>query len=288
MPERGSCGPRPPECLAPARTSDAKAVPPSPRENRLLAALPPADYDRLLPCLEPVPLPLGWIIYGPRDREKHLYFVTAGIVSRLYVTTSGASSEFAIAGSEGVIGVASFLGGRSLPSQSVVLSPGHSHRLAANVLKREFEHGGPLQRLLLRYTEALIAQIGQVAVCNRRHSLEQRLCRWLLSCLDRLPSGELTMTQELVAHALGVRREGVTEVIGDLQKAKAIHCSRGRIAVLDRSALQAHACECHAVVKKEYDRLLYPAIGVGADGLQRRDRQHHLPIGDDFGDVVPA
>jgi CRP-like cAMP-binding protein len=268
--------------------SDAKAVPPSPRENRLLAALPPADYDRLLPCLEPVPLPPGWIIYGPRDREQYLYFVTAGIVSRLYVTNSGASAEFAIAGSEGVIGVASFLGGRSLPSQSVVLSAGHSYRLASEVLKVEFELGGTLQRLLLRYTEALIVQIGQVAVCNRRHSLEQRLCRWLLSCLDRLPSGELTMTQELVAHALGVRREGITEVIGDLQKAGAIHCSRGRIAVLDRSALQARACECYAVVKTEYDRLLYPATGLGADGLQRRHRQHHMPISDDFGDVVPA
>jgi len=287
MPERGSYGPHPPECLVPARSSDGKPVP-SPRENRLLAALPPADYDRLLPCLEPVPLPLGWIIYGPRDREKHLYFVTAGIVSRLYVTNSGASAEFAIAGSEGVIGVASFLGGRSLPSQSVVLSAGHSYRLASEVLKVEFEHGGPLQRLLLRYTEALIVQTGQVAACNRRHSLEQRLCRWLLSCLDRLPSGELTITQELVAHALGARREGVTEVIGKLQKAGAIHCSRGHIAVLDRSALQAHACECYAVVKNECDRLLYPATGVGADGLQRRDREHNMPIGDDFGNVVPA
>ena len=288
MAERGSYGPRPPERLAPARMSDAKAVPPSPRENRLLAALPPADYDRLLPCLEPVPLPPGWIIYGPRDREKYLYFVTAGIVSRLYVTTSGASAEFAITGREGVIGVATFLGGRSLPSQSVVLSAGHGHRLAAEVLKVEFEHGGPLQRLLLRYTEALLVQIGQVAVCNRHHSLEQRLCRWLLSCLDRLPSGELAMTQDLVSHALGVRREGVTEVIGDLQKAGAIHCSRRRIAVLDRSALQARACECYAVVKTEYDRLLYPATGPGADGLQRRDRQHQMPIGDDFGDVVLA
>ena len=202
--------------------------------------------------------------------------------------TSGASAEFAITGSEGVIGVAAFLGGKSLPTQSVVLSAGHSHRLAADVLKVEFEQGGPLQRLLLRYTEALIVQTGQVAACNRRHSLEQRLCRWLLSCLDRLPSGELAMTQELVAHALGVRREGVTEAIGELQKAGAIHCSRGRMAVLDRSALQAHACECYAVVKKEYDRLLYPAIGLGADGLQRRCRQHPMPIGEDFGDVVPA
>jgi CRP-like cAMP-binding protein len=267
--------------------SDAKPVPPPPRDNRLLAALPVADYNRLLPCLEPVPLPLGRTIYGPRDREKYLYFVTAGIVSRLYVTTNGASVEFAITGSEGVIGVASFLGGKSLPSQSVVMSAGHSHRLAAEVLKGEFEQGGPLQRLLLCYTEALIVQIGQVAVCNRRHTLEQRLCRWLLSCLDRLPSGELTMTQELVAHALGVRREGVTEVIGDLQRAGAIRCSRGRIAVLDRAALQAHACECYAVVKKEYDRLLYPAIGLGADGLQRRCRQHHMPIGEGFVDVVP-
>jgi CRP-like cAMP-binding protein len=288
MPERGPYGPRLPECLAPVRTSGAKPVPPPPRDNRLLAALPLADYNRLLPCLEPVPLPLGWTIYGPHDREKYLYFVTAGIVSRLYVMTSGASAEFAITGSEGVIGVAAFLGGKCLPTQSVVLSAGHSHRLAADVLKGEFEQGGPLQHLLLRYTEALIVQTGQVAVCNRRHSLEQRLCRWLLSCLDRLPSGELTMTQELVAHALGVRREGVTEAIGDLQKAGALHCSRGRMAVLDRSALQAHACECYAVVKKEYDRLLYPAIGLAADGLQRRCRQHPMPIGEGFVDVLPV
>ena len=288
MPERESCGPHPPECLAPARTSDAKPVPPPPRENRLLAALPLADYHRLLPCLEPVSLPLGWTIYGPRDQEKYLYFVTAGLVSRLYVTSSGASSEFAITGREGVIGVATFPGGRSLPSQSVVLSAGHSHRLAADVLKVEFERGGPLQRLLLRYTEALIVQTGHVAVCNRCHSLEQRLCRWLLSCLDRMPSGELTMTHELVAHALGVRREGVTEVLGDLHEAGAIHCSRGRMAALDRAALQAHACECYAVVKKEYDRLLYPAIGLGADGLQRRPHQHPMPIGEGFVDVMPA
>lgn len=288
MPERGSYGPRPPECHAPVRPSDAKPVPPPPRDNRLLAALPLADYNRLLPWLEPVALPLGQTIYGPRDREKYLYFVTAGIVSRFYVTTTGASVDVAITGSEGVIGVASFLGGKSLPSQAVVQCAGHSHRLAADVLKVEFEHGGPLQRLLLRYTEALIVQTGQVAVCNRRHSLDQRLCRWLLSCLDRLPSGELTMTQEHVAHALGVRREGITEAIGVLQRAGAIHCSRGRMAVLDRSALQARACECYAVVKKEYDRLLYPAIGLGAYDLQNRCRQHHMPIGEGFADVLPA
>ena len=201
-------------------------------------------------------MPPGWTVHGAGDREKYLYFLTAGIVSRLYLTENGASAEFALTGSEGVIGVASFLGGESTPSQAVVLSAGYAYRLGVDLLQREFEHDGPLPHLLLRYTQALIAQTGQIAVCNRYHSLEQRLCRWILSCLDRLPSNELTMTQELIAEMLGVRRVGVTEAVGKLQEAGLIHCSRGHIAVLDRPRLEARVCECYAVVRRANDRLL--------------------------------
>jgi CRP-like cAMP-binding protein len=227
-----------------------------PRQNRLLAALPVEDYERLLPDLEPVPLPLGWTIHGANDREQYLYFLTAGIVSRVYVMENGASAEFAVTGSEGVIGVASFLGGESTPSQAVVLSAGYAYRLGAGLLKDEFNHNGRLPHLLLRYTQSLITQMAQTAVCNRHHSVEQQLCRLILSSLDRLPSNELTMTQELIANMLGVRREGVTEAAGKLQKAGLIHYSRGHIAVLDRPQLEAQVCECYAVVKREYDRLL--------------------------------
>ncbi len=231
-------------------------APHTPRQNHLLAALPAEDYERLRPDLEPVPLPPGWTVHGAGDREKHLHFLTAGIVSRFYVTQSGASADFAVTGSEGVIGVASFLGGESTPSQAVVLSAGHAYRLGADLLKNEFGHDGPLPRLLLRYIQALIAQTGQIAVCNRHHSLEQQLCRWILSSLDRLQSNELTVTQELMAEMLGVRRESVTEIAGKLQEAGLIRYSRGHIAVLDRPRLEARACECYAVVKREYDRLL--------------------------------
>jgi CRP-like cAMP-binding protein len=230
----------------------------TPRQNHLLAALPLEDYERLLPDLEPVSLRQGWTVHGAGDQEKNLYFLTAGIVSRFYVTENGASAEFAVTGSEGVIGVASFLGGESTPSQAVVLSAGYAYRLGADLLKNEFEHGGPLQHLLLRYTQALMAQTGQTAVCNRHHSLEQQLCRWILSCLDRAPSNELTTTQELIAHMLGVRRESVTEAAGKLQKAGLIHYSRGHIVVFDRPQLEAQVCECYAVVRKETNRLLPP------------------------------
>ena len=229
---------------------------PTPRQNHLLAALPVKDYERLLPDLQPVPLPLGWTVHRPGDREKYLYFLAAGVVSRYYVSENGESTEFAVTGNEGVIGVASFLGGESTPSQAVVLSAGHAYRLGADLLKNEFEHDGPLPRLLLRYIQALIAQTGQIAVCNRHHSLEQQLCRWILSSLDRLQSNELTVTQELMAEMLGVRRESVTEIAGKLQEAGLIRYSRGHIAVLDRPRLEARACECYAVVKREYDRLL--------------------------------
>ena len=228
----------------------------TPRQNQLLAALPPEDYARLLPALQPVPLPVGWTVHNAGDREKYLYFPTAGIVSRFYVMEDGASAHFALTGSEGVIGVASFLSGESTPSQAVVLSAGHAYRLGAHLLKNEFEHDGLLPQLLLRYIQALIAQTGQVAVCNRHHSLEQQLCRWILSSLDRLPSNELTMTQDLIAEMLGVRRESVTDAAGKLQKAGLIRYSRGHIVVLDRPRLEAQVCECYAVVKREYDRLL--------------------------------
>jgi len=245
----------------------------TPRQNHLLAALPLEDYERLLPDLEPVPLPLGWTVHGAGDREEYLYFLTAGIVSRLYVTASGGSAEFAVTGREGVIGVASFLGGESTPSQAVVLSAGWSYRLGADLLKTEFEHAGPLPDLLLRYTQALIVQTGQIAVCNRHHSLEQRLCRWILSCLDRLPANELTMTQELIADMLGVRRVGVTEAVGKLEGAGLIHCGRGHIAVLDRPQLEARVCECYAVVKRECGRLLRAENTIGNAGVHGTCRQ---------------
>lgn len=228
----------------------------APSQNHLLAALPSKDYEHLLSDLEPVPLPLGWIVHRAGDREKYLYFLTDGIVSRFCVTENGASAGCAVIGSEGVIGVASFLGGESTPCQAVVLGAGYAYRLRADLLKNEFERSGPLTRLLLRYTQALIAQTGQLAACNRHHSLEQQLCRWILSSLDRLSSNELTMTQELIADMLGVRRESVTEAAGNLQKAGLIHYSRGHIAVLDRPKLEAQVCECYEAVKREYGRLL--------------------------------
>src|ERR1035437_7680145 len=228
----------------------------TPRQNRLLAALPLEDYERLLPDLEPVPLPPSWTVHGAGDREKNVYFLTTGIVSRFYVMESGASIEIAVTGSEGVIGVASFLGAESTPSQAVVLSAGYAYRLGSDVLKNEFKRDNLLPHLLLRYTQALLCQTGQIAVCNRHHSLEQQLCRLILSCLDRLPSNELAMTQALIANMLGVRREGVTEAAGKLQKAGLIHYSRGHIAVLNRPQLKSQVCECYAVVKRDYDRLL--------------------------------
>jgi CRP-like cAMP-binding protein len=239
----------------------------SPRENRLLAALPLEDYERLLPDLEPVPLPLGWTVHRDRDREQYLYFLTAGIVSKCYVTANGASTEFAVTGSEGVIGVTSILGGESMLSHAVVLSAGYAYRLGADLLKKEFKHHDQLLHLLLRYTQALIAQTGQIAACNRHHSVEQQLCRCILSSLDRLPSNDLTLTQELIAHRLGVRRESVTKAVGKLQRAGLIHRSRGHIAVLDRPRLKAQACECYAIVKREYDRLLRPENTIGNAGV---------------------
>ncbi|MBE0620307.1 MAG: Crp/Fnr family transcriptional regulator [Burkholderiales bacterium] len=252
----------------------------TPRQNQLLAALPPQDYERLLPGLQPVSLPLGCTVHNAGDREKYLYFLDAGIVSRFCVMEDGASAHFSLTGSEGVVGVASFLSGESTPSQAVVLSAGHAYRLGAHLLKAEFAHDGVLPQLLLRYVHALIAQTGQIAVCNRHHSLEQQLCRLILSSLDRLPSSELTMTHDLIADMLGARRESVTDIAGKLQKAGLIHYSRGHIAVLDRPGLEAKVCECYAVVKREYDRLLgpntlsaMPACAAHRGEIHRRQRE---------------
>ena len=228
----------------------------TPAQNNLLAALPAADFERLLPDLELVPLPLGMAVYESGSKLDYVHFPTDCIVSLLYVMKDGASAEIAIVGHDGLVGVALFMGGESTPSRAVVQSAGHAYRLSSKILKREFEHGGPLQHLLLRYTQALITQMAQTAVCNRHHSVEQQLCRWLLLSLDRLPSSELRMTQELIANMLGVRREGVTEAAGKLQTDGLIQYNRGHIRVLDRPKLEERVCECYAVVKRESDRLL--------------------------------
>jgi CRP-like cAMP-binding protein len=200
-------------------------------------------------------------LYESGDQLQHVYFPTASIVSLLYVMADGASAEIAVVGNEGIIGIALFMGGETMPTRAVVQSAGHAYRLKGQVLKEEFNRAGELQHLLLRYTQALLTQMSQTAVCNRHHSVDQQLCRWLLLSLDRLPSNELTMTQELIANMLGVRREGVTEAAGKLQNAGLIHYSRGHIKVLDRPRLEARACECYQVVKTEFDRLLpYPTV----------------------------
>ena len=231
-------------------------APHSPKQNHILAALPAAEFDRLAPHLELVPLPLGEALYESGGRLQHVYFPTTAIVSLLYVLEDGASAEIAVVGNEGVLGIALFMGGETTPSRAVVQSAGYGYRLKAQILKQEFNRAGPVMHLLLRYTQALITQMTQTAVCNRHHSVEQQLCRWLLLSLDRLSSDALTMTQELIANMLGVRREGVTEAAGKLQRDGLIRYSRGRIEVIDRPGLEKAVCECYAVVKKEDDRLL--------------------------------
>ena len=228
----------------------------SPTFNRLLAALPPEVFARLQPHLELVPLPLAWAMYESGSPQGYVYFPTTSIVSLLYVMEDGSSAAIAVVGNEGIVGIALFMGGESTPSRAVVQSAGFGYRLKAGALKSEFGQGGELQHLLLRYTQALITQMAQTAVCNRHHSVDQQLCRWLLLSLDRLPSNELVMTQELIADMLGVRREGVTEAAGRLQAAGLIQYSRGRITVLDRPKLEARVCECYGVVRRETDRLL--------------------------------
>lgn len=228
----------------------------NPRQNHLLDALPAAEYERLLPHLELVPMPLGEVLYESGGELRHAYFPTNCIVSLLYVMENGASAEIAVVGNEGIIGVALFMGGGTMPNRAVVQSAGHAYRLRGAVMQGEFDRYGPLLHLLLRYTQALITQMAQTAVCNRHHSVDQQLCRWLLLSLDRLPSNQLTMTQELIANMLGVRREGVTEAAGKLQRAGLIDYHRGRITVLDRPGLETRVCECYHVVKMEFDRLL--------------------------------
>jgi CRP-like cAMP-binding protein len=231
------------------------AIAHAPKENELLAALPDAEFQRWLPQLESVEMPLGQVLYESGSTMTHVYFPTTAIVSLLSVMENGSSAEIAVVGYEGIVGVSLFMGGDSTPSRAVVQSAGQGFRLQSHMLKEEFKRA-PVMHLLLRYTQALITQMAQTAVCNRHHSLDQQLCRWLLLSLDRLPGNELVMTQELIANMLGVRREGVTEGALKLQNLGLIRYSRGRISVLDRPGLEARSCECYAVVKKEYDRLL--------------------------------
>ncbi len=232
------------------------AAVPSARQNHLLEALPRAEFERIVQAMDVVEFKLGDVLYEPGIQLRYVYFPTTCIVSLLYVMEDGASAEIAIVGNEGILGIALFMGGGTTPSRAVVQSAGFAFRLKAQVLKTEFARFGPLLHLLLRYTQALITQMAQTAVCNRHHSVDQQLCRWLLLSLDRLESNELTMTQELIANMLGVRREGVTEAAHKLQAAGLISYRRGKISVLNRPGLESRSCECYQVVKTEFDRLL--------------------------------
>jgi CRP-like cAMP-binding protein len=230
--------------------------PHSPKENHLLDALPPGDYERVASHLELMPMSLGDVLYESGAKSRYVYFPTTCIISLLYVMADGASAEIAVVGNEGILGISLFMGGNTTPSRAIVQSAGYAFRLKADLLTHEFERYGPTMHLLLRYTQALITQMSQTAVCNRHHSIDQQLCRWLLLSLDRLASNELSMTQELIGNMLGVRREGVTEAAGKLQTAGLIEYNRGHIKVLDRPRLEQRVCECYAVVKRESDRLL--------------------------------
>ncbi len=231
-------------------------TPHSPAQNYLLAALPTDEFERLAPQLELVEMPLGEVLYESGGQLKHVYFPTTAIVSLLYVLENGSSAEIAVVGNEGILGISLFMGGETTPSRAVVQSEGFGYRLKAAIIKEEFNRFGPVLRLLLRYTQALITQMTQTAVCNRHHTIEQQLCRWLLLSFDRLPTNSLNMTQELIANMLGVRREGVTVAAGNLQRAGLIDYNRGHIKMLDRPGLEKAVCECYAVVKQEFDRLL--------------------------------
>lgn len=242
---------------------------PDPRQNHLLAALPDAEYEHLLPSLELVRMPLGEILYESGAQLRHAYFPTTAILSLLYVLEDGASVEVAGIGNEGMLGAALFMGGETMPNRATVLCAGHAYRLKSRLLKDEFKRAGGrraggLQHLLLHYTQALMTQMSQAAVCNRHHTVEQQLCRWLLSSLDRSPLDELTLTQELIANMLGVRREGITEAAGKLQQAGFVSYRRGHITVLDRSGLEKRACECYHVVKTEFERLLPDLVAMRA------------------------
>jgi CRP-like cAMP-binding protein len=229
--------------------------PHQPDQNRLLAALPATELERIKSHLELVHMPLGDVLCESGGRLPYVYFPTSTIISLHYILENGASSEIAGVGNEGLLGISLIMGGESTPSWATVQTAGYGYRLKASLLLQEFNQGGPIQRLLLRYTQALITQISQTAVCNRHHTIEQQLCRWLLLTLDRLNSQELVMTQELIASMLGVRREGITEAAGKLQQAEIIRYRRGHITVLDRTGLETHVCECYDVVRKEFDRL---------------------------------
>jgi len=232
----------------------------NPKKNHLLASLPEAEFQRWLPKLEMVELALGKVLYEPGVTLDYMYFPITAIVSLLYEMENGASAEIAVVGNEGLVGVSLFMGGGSTPSRAVVQSGGHGFRLTARAMKEEFDRAGPVLHLLLRYTQALLTQMAQTAVCNRHHSLDKQLCRWLLLSMDRLEGNELVMTQELISNMLGVRREGVTEAAPRLQTAGLIRYSRGRITVLDRPGLEKRTCECYAVVKNECDRLFPPIL----------------------------
>ncbi|MFN3579719.1 MAG: Crp/Fnr family transcriptional regulator [Pseudomonas sp.] len=243
-------------------TQKTPLPPPSPLQNHLLIGLNNVIGDRILPHLELVDMPLGKVLYEPNDVMTHVYFPIDCIVSLLYVMESGASAEISVIGNEGLVGISLFMGGESTPSRAVVQSAGRAYRLSSRRIKDEFKLHGDLLVLMLRYTQALITQMSQTAVCNRHHNIDQQLCRWLLLSLDRLPNNQLTMTQELIANMLGVRREGVTEAAGKLQRLGVIAYNRGKITVLDRPRLEQLSCECYAVVKAETDRLLpYPKFG---------------------------
>jgi CRP-like cAMP-binding protein len=237
---------------------------PQPRDNHILDALPPLEREQLFPHLKLVPMPLGMVLYESGAKLRHIYFPTDSIVSLLYVMRDGASAEIAVVGNEGAVGVSLFMGGETTPSRALVQSAGHAYRLSGVRLKAEFSRHGELLHVLLRYTQSLLTQMAQTAVCNRHHSLEQQLCRWLLLSLDRLDSNKLSMTQELIANMLGVRREGVTAAAGRLQKLGVIRYARGKITVLDRPHLERLACECYEVVKRETDRLLAPHLPLRA------------------------
>jgi CRP-like cAMP-binding protein len=248
-------------------------APQSPDQNHLLAALPAAEFERLAPHLEPVELLLGDVLYESGGLLQHVYFPTTAILSLHYVMENGSSSEIAGVGNEGVLGISLFMGGNTTPSRAVVQTGGEGYRLSAQLMLQEFKRAGPMQQLMLRYTQALITQMSQTAACNRHHSLVQQLCRWLLLTLDRMPTNELIMTQELVASMLGVRREGVTEAAGKLQQAGVISYRRGHITVLDRAGLESQVCECYAVVKKEFARLLPEVIRRQDNFLQSHNTQ---------------
>lgn len=238
-----------------------KASPHDPKQNLILAALPKLDYERLLPDLEFVSMPLGWTMSESGDHVNFLHFPTSGIVSLIYVLEDGSASEIALVGNEGMVGISIFMGGESMPSSTEVQSAGNAYRLSRKIMKREFSLGGQLQHLALLYTQALISQTSQTAVCNQHHALEQQFCRWLLMSMDRLHDNELVITQEMIANLLGVRRESITQAASQLQKDGLIANTRGRITVVDRPALEKRVCECYAAVKKEYDRLLPSAQG---------------------------